>query len=715
MTLSHFSEKHLVNKKALNVETHSCVIGAVISRLVKALLLCMPAMFLILLNTAVLAQYPPVPQVIIIDASKPNPEQQNYKFGDKFPEGAVTSIEVRGDGKKWRFIMFEKLQQGITLKVKGKPRGYENNQVLEQGLWYQFRDNLPLELSIDPKAISPLELLPKLGVVKSEELVRNFNSAEEVTAWANRNKELITPTSSSSIKLYWGITPPLPTPTPSVSPTPEASGNAAFFLSIVKSPIFIAVIIILLLAFLIKITNLRERFTKWYFSRGQNLSQGNAVKQNQQSSLQVKTPLATVSVIDGKVERSSTTTNPTPKIGAEDISGLEERIKALKVEMSGEISKSITSLRGELKTDLDTKWGHNDNNLYASIQPKVAYQIGLMKNEILKELETQRQYIDERLVTLNKKIDDLSRAHQEEQAGVQSRFEQVTNEHHKLFEILEAITQARQQMESRIQQAERSINEGANDLFYARMLALTLENRVDVLSENGFKNLIEKLEKRLNGFFHNEVTRETDGLQELAQRAEAIKVAFKRVVEQISELQTDGSNPRHLAEHAEVIAAEVSGLQPQLQSRQLEIKTTLRIPVSAHPGARRTFLEELAQGLMREIDKLSDPKNYFENELESLATSDIVNLTDICDQRFGRKEQSELEKSLQHLFEQAGLRDIVPKPEESFKTSEQELVEMVPGKPQDRLKIAEVLTRGFILKREGQDTLLRKAGVKVYR
>jgi methyl-accepting chemotaxis protein len=717
MILSYFSEKHLVSKRALNVETDACAAQAIIRRFMRALLYLMPLMFLSLFNTtAVRAQYPAVPQVIVIDAGKQNPEQQNYRFGDKFPEGVNTPIEVRADGKRWRFIMFEKLPQGISLKVKGRTRGYADNEVLEQGLWYQFKDTLPLELSIDPKATSPVELSPKLGVAKSDDVFKPLKDSTEVREWANVHNDYIIATPLPPIKLYWGVAPVL-TPTPGVSPTPEDTGGSEFFLSIVQSRIFIAVVIILLLAFLIIITKLPERIKSWYSSREQKASIDKSAEQPSSRKQY------SVSAYDSgkKAERSSTTTAPVEKVAAADISGLEERLTNLRGEIARSIVESVGAVREELKAELNTKLDRKEN-LYAFIQSDVTRQIDKTRGEVLGELSTQRQQVNQRLVSLDQRLDgldqkikDLSNTYREGQASVQSQFEKVTNEQDRLFEHLKEISKTHRQMESRIQQAERSVEEKANDLFYARMLGLTLENRVDVLSEDGFKNLIERLEERLNGFFHNDIPRDTDGLQELSQRVEAIRGAFKQVVEQMTELQADGGQNRQLAERAYNLAAEMSGLQPQLQSRQLEIKTTLHIPVSAHPGARRTFLEELAQGLMREIDKLCDPKNYFENELESLATSDVINLTDICDQRFGRKEQGELEKSLQRLFEQVGLEDILPKPKESFKTSEQELVEMVPGEPQDRLKIAEVLTRGFILKRDGQETLLRKAGVKVYR
>jgi molecular chaperone GrpE (heat shock protein) len=160
---------------------------------------------------------------------------------------------------------------------------------------------------------------------------------------------------------------------------------------------------------------------------------------------------------------------------------------------------------------------------------------------------------------------------------------------------------------------------------------------------------------------------------------------------------------------------ELSGLQSQMQNRRATVQASLRIPVSMHAGARQTFLEELGRGIKREINKLSEPQSYFANELRHLVTTDIVAIVDICDRAIAHPaSQPELEYALVQLFKTSGLLQILPRQGEPFKIAEQDLIEVAQAVGRS-MTVAQVIARGFYYKDYGNETLLRKAGVSVFR
>jgi hypothetical protein len=167
---------------------------------------------------------------------------------------------------------------------------------------------------------------------------------------------------------------------------------------------------------------------------------------------------------------------------------------------------------------------------------------------------------------------------------------------------------------------------------------------------------------------------------------------------------------------AAALAAELAGLQSQLQTRRATVETTLRVPVSLHAGARQSFLDELGRGIRREVDKLSDPLSHFAGELKRLASAAVIPLVDICDKKVAPPgARSELEAALNNLLAQAGLLPILPRPGEPFRAAEHDFVRTVPAGPGKSMCVAQVVTRGFYHEQPDGKTLLRKAGVTVYR
>lgn len=689
----------------------------------------------------------PVAQPIVIDAKNPSPIQGT--IGDKFPADGV-SLEIKGDGKKWRFIIFEDLSPLISIKVRSKNSEGED-KTISRGIWYPFKDALPLILTINPQFTSPIVLSYRVGIGqdKYQEYLNTLNT-QDLKDWAKNNNDYIDiiNTNSSTIRLFWGpSTAPGSAPIQTISPSGDEGIRP--LTDIFKTRSFFVILIVFIL---IVLGALMYRFRvfkqiKEAFKAKQTDDQNS--KENASSNTQVsKNSMSSdmVTYKDGRVSRSTSSTfrpdsneRPDQSLSADasqlrqqdiaeitsrldkklDVVGLDKKLDALREELE---NKNADFAR-RLQSILDQKLGRNEK-LYAFIQQDVALDINKAKVALQGELATNSEKLnrelgrlDSELLKLSGEIASLKEDQQNDSERIETQFKEVKSEQAVVGDNFARVIAAHEQVEKRLQGMERAVEEKANELFHARMLGVMLENKVDVLSEGGFQSLIDRLKEGLDGFFKEDVERNPDILQELKQRADAISAAFKKVVEKIpeSDAQSVGDASK-IAARASTTAIDLSTLQSQIQSRQFEVITTsLRFPITAHSGARRTFLEELALGLKREIEKLSNPKNYFENQLESLATSEVISLADICDHRIGRKEDSELEQALQELFAQAGLCDIVPKRKDAFKTVEQELVEMVPGEPQDRLKVAEVLTRGFVYKRNEQETLLRKAGVKVYR
>lgn len=256
----------------------------------------------------------------------------------------------------------------------------------------------------------------------------------------------------------------------------------------------------------------------------------------------------------------------------------------------------------------------------------------------------------------------------------------------------------------------------ALDSFYARTLGTFLAQNIETLRDGNFEQLAQQLGERLNQFFRTEVPHGAQ-LLELRQHCEAVNSALQDVVVQMAKLNPKAAEEAtpHLQRSA-ALAAEVASLQSQLQSRRLIIDTTLRIPISAYSGARQTFTDELGRGIKHEIDKLSEPQKHFAAELKRLTTTDVIAVVDICDKEISHPGvRPDLEAALIRLFKHAGLRHIVPRSGEPLKAVEHDMIETVQNGSGRSSGIAHVVKRGFFSDHEDDKTLLRKAGVAVYR
>lgn len=390
----------------------------------------------------------------------------------------------------------------------------------------------------------------------------------------------------------------------------------------------------------------------------------------------------------------------------------------------GELESLVQEIQDTLRNKVDRR-----ENLSEAAQVNVKSMLDNSKKDILARIETM---IQQSLTQAVKPMEDLMT---EQASSVHTEFEKTANRitqlagdgeqtRQQLTELLKELGQVEKRLQARLAEMQTALDRQAvPDSFYAKTLGSFLGQNVEILQDGNFEQMAQQIGERLNQFFQTGVAR-GEGLQELRARAEGINSALKDVTAQMTKLNpqvTDDAGPHMrrvegLVNELSGLLNELSGLQAQLQNRRATVETKLRIPVSMHTGARQTFLDELGRGIKREIDKLNAPESYFEGELERLITADIIAIVDICDKKVAPPPGSrpELEAALKQLFEQAGLRPILPHQGEPFKTAEQDLIEMAQGGGQS-LTVAQVITRGFYYKHRDNETLLRKAGVTVYR
>ena len=298
-----------------------------------------------------------------------------------------------------------------------------------------------------------------------------------------------------------------------------------------------------------------------------------------------------------------------------------------------------------------------------------------------------------------------------------TRVKAVETSARALEELREEVARLKEELEElKAERPADGLGSAVPDSFYARTLGTILGQNVEALRDGNFEQLSRQVCERLNQFFLTEVPH-GDKLQALRARAEAVSRAMADVFEQVQRLKPEAAEEAapHVS-RAAALAAELAGLQSQLATRRATVETTLRVPVSLHAGARQSFLDELGRGIRREVDKLSDPQSHFAGELKRLVTDAVVPLVDICDKKVaGPGTQPELESGLNYLSAQAELLPVLPRPGDAFRPAEQEMLRVVQGAPGQSMCVAQVLTRGFYYAQPDGRTLLRKAGVIVYR
>lgn len=695
------------------------------------------------------APFPTPPDPLVIDLTQPLRDEQKFYLGGKVIKEEIP-VQMRGDERQWWLFQFEKLPREVSLKVRDNHRGYVEGQRLKEGTWYPVRTNLKLQLSFDQPVTSPVSLRLRTGYLNETARgeVGGYES-EDVRAYVNdRNhsgRVVEHKPNSFTIDFYYGqvlidstssestSTSPAPTSTQAHSVTAPTQDIIAYWPYVV----FIFAMVALFVLWLIRKRDKKSRHKT-------SKEEWEAVKDDKTVSVQgVKRGVLSrlLNYLPGRGGQQGESLGSQPH----DLQSPHERVRPsqitetevttpmpasmMRVIDSQTLQTAFANEFGDVKgtlnkfdQKLNLKLDSEAETVYQLIRAKVKADIEAEASALRTVIVTHRRELDTSSSGLKRELEDriegvkkdvekaIAPVVQEELKPVRERQEAILN-------LLKQAAAERDELTARLKVAEQAAGLWADTMYNAKVLGFMLTQRVDVLREDNFNALMDELEGRLKKFFAEEVGRNGEGgLDELKERADALLTAFRAVVEKMSELKAEGEGEaRLLAERVSAAVAELSALNTQLKERQLDIKATIHIPVSAHARARRTFLEELGSVIQQEVTKLSDPLVHFESELEKIATSEVIGLADLCDRCFRPGASGELETLLKKLFDTVGLEDIVPETGGNFETGRQELLGMVDGQPQQSLKVAQVFSRGFVYSQNGRQTLLRKAGVKIYR
>lgn len=287
----------------------------------------------------------------------------------------------------------------------------------------------------------------------------------------------------------------------------------------------------------------------------------------------------------------------------------------------------------------------------------------------------------------------------------------------ELRKVMERGEMQRHESAQQIDELRRVVESGEKqDGVYAKVIGTILLKSEQALGDEAFGEIARAAGEQEVSAFLREGEQSADGLEDLQKRADAIHASLRAAVGQMCAVNSEaggklGPYVRHIGE----LSSELRQLQEHLKSGNLKMTASLEIPVEAQPGARTSFLEELSQAVRREVDKWRNPRGHWESELDRFVRNDVVSVVDACDKEVteGPGKDTEIEECLRSLFEEAGLRQILPKQGEPFKPAEQNLTQKVgDGGPKDR--IARVTSRGFYFLDGGKEQLIRKASVEVY-
>jgi hypothetical protein len=716
------------------------------------MMLCLVLLTLHALSMCALGQQN-VPKIVRFDVEKPLNEPLKYQFSGKEPL-AENELEFNGNGR-WSFIYFDKLPGNTSLRTKDQPAGYEDSEVLKEETWYWFKNKLPLVLEIKSGAVPPVNISfwygsPKIDGEKERANQMDSTQIRDFT----RTKEFKQDPVKQALELTWTAapgptstssqTPTAPTPTP--IPAPEVSWmrylteehpEVGFIFLIVG--VFLFVLSVLLVSKLMKRprglrSRRSSRLTPPRSSPLDSLASDSSKSSAQERHAYPQTPN------EGKLKKTIYNSDkdrggknqfleersprhepgdvimPPPKTSSAASSNQpapfsQPAAPSFKAE-ANRLEDLIKSEVAQLRTILAQKADHQDQaDILAGAKRELVGEVKRAQQETASALKELEKIVLEQASLMDQARTELTgQVREADQRGAQAK-ERLEN---LLKEVLAESRKAEPLLEARLSKLRDALKlQTVPDSFFNKTLGLVLGQNIETLQDGNFEQLIGE---KLNQFFETGVEHGEE-LQELRARAEGINSALKDVSIQMEKLNAQASvEALQPMQRVDAFVNELRGLQSEMQTRRATIETVLHVPVSMHAGARQTFLDELGRGIRREIDKLNDPQSYFEGQLERLVTADLIAIVDICDKKVGPPPGSrpDLEAVLKRLFEQAGLRHILPSQGEAFKTAEQDLIEMAQGAGKS-LTVAQVITRGFFYKHRDNETLLRKAGVSVFR
>lgn len=371
----------------------------------------------------------------------------------------------------------------------------------------------------------------------------------------------------------------------------------------------------------------------------------------------------------------------------------EARLNAAAVEIQGRVnvstgslqqqldslSRNVNSLNG-LRTDVRAAL-----DLSGEVEEKIGVEIGNLEARLKVERETlvSRSELELYRESVEKAFEEESR-----------RREEIGR---KLDELAKAVERGRQE-----------------DELYTGIIETILRRSEEAMGREVFASIAGESGANLDLGVGGSV----DGMAGLEQRAGAITASLRAAVEKMRAAggRADDKLAKSL-QRADTLLSELKRVQAQLQSGKVTLNVS--VPLTSQPGAGGSFLRDLSAAVRREIDKLRNPRQHWELEVERFVRGEILNVVDICDKEVTTAPgtDADLEVSLRDLFALAGLKPILPAPGEPYKPAEQELIQMIGGGPPgSSQKIARVFSRGFYCRGgDGGTQLLRKASVEIYR
>ena len=717
--------------------------------LLQRTLLCI-SVLTALCTTGVFAQSPSptpqtVPSVVSVDVSRLDNQSLQYQF----PRNELqkeTKLEFRSNGN-WSYVWFDELPKSVSLKNRG---GGEAQKVGEEN-WYWFKNDWKFDLEIESNAQAPVVIsyfYRSLSGADNDTVEKL--SLEQKRAYVLQHENSYTKNPKLNLEFRWGplagatASPPSnPSPGTVATPlgTPFQPPESTWFVYLTDERPEVGLFVLLVLIVFIVISWLFASFIlrfvrEWKDGRPKRPKKVKKRGSSELDSLDMHDPMSSLP------EDSASQAGYKPKVGtiSRYVAG-EESNPIAELERTPEQRPPVPE-RGAVFYPIKTEptrptLSQPDTNWFESERKKLVTLIETRTQELRdelnqkttrqeqnqlraaesmeweKKLDRVRRDVTAELGTARKELEalvlDQATQMDEKRKEVSGQIARANEKGAKIEQQLENLLVAFAQMEQRLRDRLAGLQGeiGQPDSFYVKTVGLVLGQKVEALQDGKFEQLMGE---RLNQFFQTGVNR-GEGLADLRDRADRINAAVKEVAAHIEKLNAkayDEVRP-HLQE-VERLVTDLSAMQSQLQDR----RTVLHIPVSLHAGARQTFLDGLGRGIKREIEKLDDPERYFESELERLVTAHLIAIVDICDKGVATPgTRTELEGSLNRLFEAADLSPILPSRGEPFKAVQHDLIETVPGG--QSLTVSDVVIRGFYYKHRDKETLLRKAGVKVYR
>jgi hypothetical protein len=703
----------------------------------------------------------PIPAVVRIDVSKADVHSSQYVF-PKNEAQEKTKLEFTGNKKDWSFVRFEPFQTNVSLNVDGQPDGYLASQSITAGMRYWFKNRLPLVLTLDKETHSPISLTFSFGSLRGPD-GNNFEtfSPQQKQEWFENHEGSFTRNPDANITFTWGPLGTTPVSNPSISPTttqtpqdkntgPQESmwrdlwnfltGDGWIVGLIILGVIALGVILIVTYVVPSLISRIREKpgkrehvvirrtypnapprakpavDTDPYANLG-NTSPADAWTEMGGSERELQPADSKRGIgkrdndrpLAGKDQRgkkepagrpaaqvsypsSKSAASTTPTFRDLKVSELEVKIKALENQLGEKLGRG-DGLTEAARNNVTSIVQQAEQDILARAQKSSS-------DKLNDELGTVQGLMQAQELSVRARLDET-------QASVRNLSAENERVKEHFTEALNALGKAEARINNRLKEFQAALDrQTVPDSFYAKTLAAVIGVNADALQPGEFERLISD---RLNQFFQTGVDR-GDGLADVRARADRINAIVKELATQIEKLSAKAHEEArpHLQE-VEKLVADLSAMQSELRDR----RTVLHIPVSLHSGARQTFLDGLGRGIKREIEKLDDPEKYFQGELERLITSNLIPVVDICDGIASHGLRPELEETLKRLFAEANLSPIVPVRGEPFRAANHDLIETVSGGAS--LTVSEVVLRGFYYNHNDDLTLLRKAGVKVYR